>query len=554
MGAAAFDATGDAPDDGWWASGDFPVRTGCRVRPLIDGRAAMLAMCHAFLAARHSILLAGWDIRAELQLVRGEDARVGADGGLEQRGVQAGLRAEGLDDAAIRFWNAQQLRVVDVLGFAVRRGVRVGVILWDAYHLGSHITNDPVRERAALEAVGVTCLLDDSSRHIRHMTQSLHQKCAVVDGSIAFVGGIDLTAQMQGDYDRWDTHIHPCASTERIAAGTAPAHPWHDVHTRIEGPLVADVQRNIVQRWSEVAARHGAPRWPEQLPATAPAPIEDGGPAQIVRTIPVNTYAFAPAGITTIKDAYVHAFARARRSIYLENQYFWPEVFVGLDSLRWGERSAECMEVLGALAAALERGVRLAMVLPDHPNCGRRFTDGGIAWLLQHAPRAAAAGNIEVFTLGNAEDDVRSPGRTYYRPVYVHAKVAIIDDLWWTAGSANLNSRGMYSDAEINTVALNPVVARALRMGLWAEHLHVLPSESAALREPEAGLAIMRASARANLARVRDGAPLVGHLLPYVAVEEAPALGVSVHPEHGWLDALPGGAGALPPEYANRYL
>src|SRR5262249_16388499 len=150
-------------------------------------------------------------------------------------------------------------RVVDVLGFAARRGVRVGVLLWDAFHIANHLINDPTRQRELLAAAGVECLLDDSSRRITHFSQSLHQKCAVVDGRVAFAGGIDLTVQYGGDYDRWDTHQHPCSSPERVSSRSAAAHPWHDVHTKLYGPIVADVLSNIAQRWTEVARRHGAP-------------------------------------------------------------------------------------------------------------------------------------------------------------------------------------------------------------------------------------------------------------------------------------------------------
>src|SRR5487761_2594267 len=252
----------------FWTEGDFPVRSGVQARPLIDGRAAMLAMGRAFLGARQSILLAGWDIRADLQMVRGEDAHVGEDGSPEQNELIEGLRKDGLAEDAISLWNAP--------------------------NLGVHITNDPAEQQRLLAEVGVDCLLDNSSVKITHLMEALHQKCAVVDGHIAFVGGIDLTFQANGDYDRWDTHYHPAESPERGSAHSASMHPWHDAHLRVEGPVVADVQRNITQRWMEVAARRKAPDWPGALPAVTPAPLSGGASAQIIRSIPKNTYAFAP--------------------------------------------------------------------------------------------------------------------------------------------------------------------------------------------------------------------------------------------------------------------
>ncbi|HEU5349505.1 MAG TPA: phospholipase D-like domain-containing protein, partial [Ktedonobacterales bacterium] len=228
------------------------------------------------------------------------------------------------------------------------------------------------------------------------------------------------------------------------------------------------------------------------------------------------------------------------------------EVYLGLDSLRWGERSPEAMEVLEAMGAALDRGVALAFVLPDHPNCGRRFSDGGIAWLRLRSPRAAAERLLSVFTLGACER--HGSGQIAYRPVYVHAKVAIIDDVWWTAGSANLNSRGLHSDAEINVSVLDAATAHDLRIRLWQEHVHPTSATRATLEDPRAGLAAMCASAQANLEHVRQGEPLVGHMLPYVAADEAEQLGLPFSSEHGWLDNLEGGIRALPAHYAHRYL
>jgi phosphatidylserine/phosphatidylglycerophosphate/cardiolipin synthase-like enzyme len=513
----------------------------------------MLSMCRAFLTAKQYILLVGWDIRADLLMVRGEDAHAGAANSPEQRAYEADLRAAGLDDAAIQFWTTQPLTVKEVLGFAVRRGVKVGVLLWDAFHFGSHLTNNPDVERKMLQAVGVDCLLDDSSRKITHMSQSLHQKCAVVDGRIAFVGGIDLTMQAAGDYDRWDTHHHLCASPERSPDRGAPAHPWHDVHTFLEGPVVVDVLHNIVQRWSEVARRHQAPDWPTQLALTPPPVVTEGGPVQVVRTIPPHTYDFAPEGIATIQEAYITAIGQAERFIYMENQYLWPEAFIGLDHLRWGERSPDSMAVLEALGAALDRGAHVTLLLPDHPNCGRRFTDGGIAWMVQRAKQAELEGRLAVFTLGSSEAAAEVPGGVRYRSIYVHAKVMIVDDTWWTAGSANINSRGMRTDAEINVAALSAATAKGLRLGLWAEHLQLADIHHTHLVDPLVGLTMLRESAQANLARIEQRAHLSGHLLPYL-VAGAERGQPSVDPEHGWLDMLAGGAGAHPQHYANRYL
>ena len=116
-----------------------------------------------------------------------------------------------------------------------------------------------------------------------------------------------------------------------------------------------------------------------------------------------------------------------------------------------GTDSPDMERNVSELAAALERGATVALVLPDHPNVGRNYTDAGLTRLREEAPDAAAKGRIQAFCLATC-----SMGDTQaeYRPIYVHAKVAIVDDLWSTVGSGNLNNRGMRDDTEMNVATL----------------------------------------------------------------------------------------------------
>ncbi|HKB47677.1 MAG TPA: phospholipase D-like domain-containing protein, partial [Ktedonobacterales bacterium] len=145
-------------------------------------------------------------------------------------------------------------------------------------------------------------------------------------------------------------------------------------------------------------------------------------------------------------------------------------------------------------------------------------------------------------------------GGIFYRPVYTHAKVAIVDDVWWTAGSANLNSRGMRSDAEINLSVADATGARNLRSLLWTEHLGRAAHDVQGLEDPVAGLQHLRELAEANRERVRRRQPIVGHILPYLTAADGARLQLPVHEEHGWLDNLEGGSGALARHHAGRYL
>src|SRR5260221_343655 len=197
----------------------------------------------------------------------------------------------------------------------------------------------------------------------------------------------------------------------------------------------------------------------------------------VVRTIPALTYPFAPRGVHSLVQSYILAIRQARRFIYFENQYLWLEGYQGLDMWRIGWQSPSMKALLGEVADAAERGVSLAFLLPDHPNAGRCYTDDTIAWLRGRAPNAQREGRLRFFTLAaSAPGDAGSAAR--YRPIYVHAKVAVVDDEWATVGSANLNSRGMSHDAEMNVSVLNAGFARSLRLALWREHLDGMASSA----------------------------------------------------------------------------
>jgi len=180
------------------------------------------------------------------------------------------------------------------------------------------------------------------------------------------------------------------------------------------------------------------------------------------------------------------------------------------------------------------------------------------------APEAVAQGRFQVFCLGSS---THQEDGEHYRPIYVHAKVAIVDDLWTTVGSANLNNRGMRDDTEMNVTTLDAELAQGLRLMLWAEHLGLLSEEDffgiagylghhaqgqedearakqvyhslqETLGDPLAGLSLMIERAQDNLCRYKAGQPLVGHLLPYLTAQEARQHGLCFREEHGWIEEV----------------
>ncbi|GHO74809.1 hypothetical protein KSD_25800 [Ktedonobacter sp. SOSP1-85] len=554
-----------------WATSDFSPSTAYRAAFLIDGRMTMLEMCIHFLRAKNSIYIAAWGLTPNLPIIRGKHHRAGPDGSPEQEELLIWLRKKGLSESAITFWQeSEALTVTNVLGYVARQGVDVCVLLWDFFSAPLQVGPQQVKEE--LESYGIRCLTDNGNRDLlNHPIQSLHQKTVVIDNRYAFVGGIDLMTERNGDFDRWDTKGHIYYNLLRQGLDGQMPHSWHDVHFRFEGPAVGDVAYNFYQRWNAVVDR-------QQLDEALllPAPSKDVSPTdrrkheaipiQVTRTIPTQTYDFAPDGIASIFEAYLHAIGQAQRFIYLENQYLWRRTFLGLDNPTFGPPHEDMERLLQALANALERGVHIVLVLPDHPNVGRHFTDDGLSYLQELAPGAIGAGRLQVYTLGTDHQEEEETGR-YYRPIYVHAKVAIIDDYWATVGSANLNDRGMRNDAELNIAMQHETIAHALRVLLMAEHLGVVdedmlfamieimgrlePSDEmhrvsgelgalwaslqALLTDPYAAMAAFAKQARTNLEAIRNGHALTGHLVPYIRQNLADDYELAVDATKGWL-------------------
>jgi phosphatidylserine/phosphatidylglycerophosphate/cardiolipin synthase-like enzyme len=460
----------------------MPVRNASRMAFLIDGRMTMLEMCLAFLRARQSIFITAWGLSPELLLVRGKHKCAGSIGSAEQEALLAWLRARGLSEEELLFWQqSKELSITNVLSQAVSKGVDVRVLLWDSYALAAQSNPDPKNVQDSLEALGIRCLLDDSQKGLlNHPLMSHHQKTTIVDSRLAFVGGIDVMVENNGDFDRWDTKSHLFYSRLRLVKDGKMPHSWHDVHAVFEGPAVADVERNFRQRWNAVVELHKQdsslllPQPSVQLPeeTTKTRHSTRTGNAvrlQVTRTIPRGIYSFTQDdGIATILDTYQRAFAQAKRFIYIENQYFWRRTFLGFENPGMGLPHPDMEELLHALAEALARGVLVTLLLPDNPNVGREFTDEGLKFLWELAPHAVATGSLQAYTLCSS---LQEQGQTFYRSIYVHAKTTIVDDSWLTLGSANLNNRGMRDDTEMNVAVENQEIARRLRILLMAEHL-----------------------------------------------------------------------------------
>jgi phosphatidylserine/phosphatidylglycerophosphate/cardiolipin synthase-like enzyme len=209
---------------------------------------------------------------------------------------------------------------------------------------------------------------------------------------------------------------------------------------------------------------------------------------QVVRTVPDKVYDFLPQGDFRILEAYTRALRSARKLVYLESQFLW---------------SAQVVEILAnKLREPPSEDFRVVVLLPAKPNNGADTTRGQLGVL-------AGADNGAARFLATTIS-ARSGGLT--GPLYVHAKIGIVDDAWLTVGSANLNEHSFFNDTEMNVVTCDPQLARETRLRLWAEHLERSVEEVSG--EPAQVVdTLWRPIAAEQLERRRRGEPLTHRLL-----------------------------------------
>jgi phosphatidylserine/phosphatidylglycerophosphate/cardiolipin synthase-like enzyme len=401
--------------------------------------------------------------------------------------------------------------VAQVLADAARRGVVVRGLLWR-----SHLDRFRYHEREnrhlgeQIQGAGGECLLDMRVR----AGGSHHQKLVVLryrqhpEWDVAYLGGIDLCHGRRDDHAHAGDH-QPCPVGRRY--GARPA--WHDVQLAIRGPAVADLETAFRERWEDPAplSRNPYRRWRDRVlrpngPRPCPPPLPDpptcgGDLVQVLRTYPPRRrgYQFAPAGERSIARAYLKAVHRARTLIYLEDQYLWSRPVVGVF----------------ADALAANPDLRMIAVVPHFPTGDSRlYTAPQLLARLEavNLLRSAGGDRVAVYGIEN---------HCGY-PIYVHAKVCIVDDHWAIVGSDNVNLRSWTYDSELSCAVLNDdrSLARDLRLALAREHLERTDGDDADLSDPVTAFDAFVQSAKdldAWHAGAQAGRRPAGRLRPYDA-------------------------------------
>ena len=354
--------------------------------------------------------------------------------------------------------------VGDLLCRAAERGVVVKGLMWRSHLDKFAYSQEENRNLSdAIRRAGGEVLLDQRVR----FGGSHHQKLVVIrhagspERDVAFAGGIDLCHSRRDDASH-----HGDRQAVRMASEYGDHPPWHDVQLRLRGPVVGALDTTFRERWNDPAPLdmlnpiaylrdrlRGADLEAGKLPDQPPDPPPCGPHAvQVLRTYPDGhfEYDFAPDGERSIARGYTKAVRRARKLIYLEDQYLW------------SKRVAQ----LFARALRDNPDLHLVAVVPRHPD-----VDGALSLPPNQIGRheaiqicsRASPDRVHVFDLENHAGT----------PVYVHAKVCTVDDVWASVGSDNFNRRSWTHDSELSCAVLDTegVFARDLRLRLLREHL-----------------------------------------------------------------------------------
>ena len=283
---------------------------------------------------------------------------------------------------------------------------------------------------------------------------SHHQKILVIDDGMAFCGGIDMTDR------RWDTRNHEDGDPRRIGPGRKPYEPWHDATMALAGPAAAALGALARDRWrcatgkalDPVAPAQGL--WPEGL-----QPDFNDARLAISRTRP-EYKELEPC--REIEQLSLDLIKRARRFIYAENQYF--------ASRRIGEAIAARM--------AEPDGPEIVLVGPEQADGWLEQTamDSARAWLWRAIGKVDSRRRFRIY----------HPFTQAGAPIYVHAKIMVVDDALLRVGSSNWNNRSLRLDTEcdltIEEAGADSRIA-AIRNGLMAEHLGCAPERVGAVFE-----------------------------------------------------------------------
>ncbi len=404
-----------------------------RAALLVDAEAYYKAFYQAALRARRSISILAWDFNSQTRL---HFDPVPKDGPPAMLG--------------------------EFLNYLVRRrrGLEVHVLNWDyPMVFGTDRELPPLYGFGWTPARRVHLRYDDT----HPVGGCQHQKVALIDDAVAFVGGIDLTVR------RWDTPEHDAKDPRRSAHGK-PYPPFHDLMMAVDGEAARQLAALVRERWRNATGKTLKPVQAEHDPW--PPALEPGlAGVEVGIARPAPPRGEEPA-VREVEALYLDMIAAARRSLYIENQYFTaPRIAAALERRLAEPHGPEIVLVLRLLSHGWLEEATMHVLRTR---------------LIQKLKAADRYGRFRVYY-------PHIPGLPEGCCVDVHSKAMVVDDRLVRIGSSNLSNRSMSMDTECDMVIESrdrAPVAQAIaqfRDRLLAEHLGV-PAERVAAEAARGGM------------------------------------------------------------------
>ncbi|HEU4343025.1 MAG TPA: phospholipase D-like domain-containing protein [Candidatus Binatia bacterium] len=392
---------------------------------LVDGRDYYRAFYRAAKTAKSYILLSGWQFDSDVALLRGEDAK-----------------ATGEEASLLSFLNhlCEQ-----------NTALRIFILAWDFSFLYS-------LDREWFQEWHFNWTTNERLKFCFDRCDSFdachHQKFAVIDGKIAFLGGLDLCS------GRWDERDHRADNPLRVNADRSSYRSFHDVQSGHLGAIAHKLAELFKTRWEIVGGEElnlpCEPREaPDDLELTIPIVAQE---VAVSRTQAPTSCGGEP--VREIRRLLLDAIEGAEHLIYVENQYFSSDALFRALLKRMTDRSRSHLEIVLIIAKDAEAFLEQLSI--------------GIAQsrVIQQLMAAAAANDhcLGVYYPASAAANGEE------LPTYIHSKLFLVDDRFLSVGSANMNNRSMGYDTELNVSwegLLDSATSRSIqqvRANLLAEH------------------------------------------------------------------------------------
>jgi phospholipase D1/2 len=400
-----------------------------RSEAIVDAADYYRAVHRAIAGARRYVLMSGWQFNSDVHLVRGHEA-------------------ERLEAPA---------QLLPLLDWACQRTpeLEIYMLAWD-FSLAFAIEREWFQKQRFSSKTGRIHFSWDS---FVPTNASHHQKLVVIDGQVAFSGGMDLCTS------RWDRREHAIDDPLRCRPNGRPAKPYHDIQALVRGEVVNDLQMLFLDRWR---ASTGERLTLEEVADSSPRDERLSGVGLVLRgaDVAVSQTHIPPTddqatAIREIRALYHDAILAAERLVYLENQYFTSRSLT--------------RAFLRRLEDPQRSRIQIVMVMPQGGDTPKE---------------KLALGDAQTFALGTIREAARRHGhdfRLFYSgaeddegsitPTFIHSKLLIVDDRLVSIGSANATNRSFGLDSELNltweaTTDSDPLVKdiAALRASLIAEH------------------------------------------------------------------------------------